>query len=210
MASNMTELACSDMKYFLWMGFIVTRIHCVSYGDVSHFSNSEDIWIFRVNCDKSLTDVLIKPLPVQKSTCLIIRLFNNLENNANESLHLSLPYMIVLIIFITSITLDILTIFSPSITLNLRNIFLIYIQLNFSGPSTALYEPFLKHCTLTNKAIGTLWRALSKPPQRRQGPDLCTLWLLVGTPSAIRPELAFSQAEHSRPYLDVDKYIFDI
>ena len=68
------------------------------------------------------------------------------------------------------------------------------------GPSTAFYEPFLKHCTLTNKAMGTIWRALSKPPQRRQGPDLCPLWLLVGTPSAIRPELAFSRAEHSRPY----------
>ena len=78
------------------------------------------------------------------------------------------------------------------------------------GPSTALYEPFLKHCTLTNKAVGTIWRALSKPPQRRQDPDLCPLWLLVGTPSAIRPELAFSRAEHSRPYLDVAKYIFDI
>ena len=24
------------------------------------------------------------------------------------------------------------------------------------GPSTALYRPFLKHCTLTNKAVGTL------------------------------------------------------
>ena len=51
---------------------------------------------------------------------------------------------------------------------------------------------------------------VSKPPQRRQGPDLCPLWLLVGTPSAIRPELAFSRAEHSRPYLDVAKYILDI
>ena len=40
------------------------------------------------------------------------------------------------------------------------------------GPSAALYRPFLKHCTLTNKAVGTIWRALSKPPQRRQGPDL--------------------------------------
>ena len=76
------------------------------------------------------------------------------------------------------------------------------------GPSTALCKPFLKHCTLTNKAVGTIWRALSKPPQRRQGPDLCPLWLLVGTPSAIRPELAFSRAEHSRPYSDVAKYIF--
>ena len=71
------------------------------------------------------------------------------------------------------------------------------------GPSTALYEHFLKHCTLTNKAVGTIWRALSKPPQRRHGPDLFPLWLLVGTPSAIRPELAFSRAEHSRPYSDV-------
>ena len=50
------------------------------------------------------------------------------------------------------------------------------------GPSTDLYEPFLKHCTLTNKAVGTIWRALSKPPQRRQGPDLWPLWLLVGIP----------------------------
>ena len=76
------------------------------------------------------------------------------------------------------------------------------------GPSTAWYEPFLKHCTLTNKAVGTLWRALSKPPQRRQGPDLCPLWLLVETSSAIIPELAFSRAEHSRPYSDVAKIYF--
>ena len=78
------------------------------------------------------------------------------------------------------------------------------------GPSTALYEPFLKHCTLTNNAVGTIWRALSKPPQRRQGPDFCPLWLLVGTPAAIRPELAFSRAEHSRPYSDVAKYILSL
>ena len=41
------------------------------------------------------------------------------------------------------------------------------------GPFTALYRHFLKHSTLTNKAVGTIWRTLSKPPQRRQGPDLC-------------------------------------
>ena len=45
------------------------------------------------------------------------------------------------------------------------------------GPSTFFYNPFLKYCTLTNKAVGTLWQAVSKPPQRRQGPDLCPLWL---------------------------------
>ena len=55
--------------------------------------------------------------------------------------------------------------------------------------------------------MGTIWRALSKPPQKRQGPDLRPLWLLVGTPSAIRPELAFSRAEHSLPYSDVTIYI---
>ena len=78
------------------------------------------------------------------------------------------------------------------------------------GPSTALYRPFLEHCTLTNKAVWTIWRALSKPPQRRQGPDLRPLWLLVGTPSAIRPELASRQAEHSLPYSDVTIYMFAI
>ena len=29
------------------------------------------------------------------------------------------------------------------------------------GPFTALYRSFLKRCTLTNKKVGTLWRALS-------------------------------------------------
>ena len=78
------------------------------------------------------------------------------------------------------------------------------------GPSTALYRPFLKHCTLTNKAVGAIWRTLSKPPKRRQSPDLRHLWLLVGTRSAIIPELAFSRAEHSLPYSDVTIYIFAI
>ena len=76
------------------------------------------------------------------------------------------------------------------------------------GLFTALYRPFLKHCTLTNKAVGTIRRALSKPPQRRQGPNLRPLWLLVGTPSAIGPELASRRAEHSLPYSDVTIYIF--
>ena len=77
------------------------------------------------------------------------------------------------------------------------------------GPCTALYRPFLKLCTLTNKAVGTIWRDLSKPPQRRQGSDLRPLWLLFGTPSAIIPELAFSRAEHSLPFSDVTIYILN-
>ena len=51
-------------------------------------------------------------------------------------------------------------------------------------PSTALSDLFFKHCTLTNKAMGTIWRTLSKPSQRRQGSDIPPLWLLVGAPSA--------------------------
>ena len=35
------------------MDFIVTFIHWVTYIDVSHFSKSEHIWSFRVNCNKS-------------------------------------------------------------------------------------------------------------------------------------------------------------
>ena len=50
------------------------------------------------------------------------------------------------------------------------------------GPSTALYRSFRKDCIRTNKAVGNVWRVLSKPPQRRQGPDPSPLWLLVGTP----------------------------
>ena len=65
------------------------------------------------------------------------------------------------------------------------------------GPSRALYRSFLKHCTLINKAVGTIWRHLSKPPQRRQGPDPRPLWLLVGTPLVLGPELASRWAEHS-------------
>ena len=76
------------------------------------------------------------------------------------------------------------------------------------GHCITLYRPFLKHWTLTNKAVGTIWRALSKPPQRRQGLDLRPLWLLVGNPSATRPELAFSRTEPSLPFSDVTLYIF--
>ena len=60
------------------------------------------------------------------------------------------------------------------------------------GPPTALCRYFLKHCTLTNRTVGTIWRDLSKPPQRRQCPDPRPLWLLVGTPS-----VRFHFAEHS-------------
>ena len=52
-------------------------------------------------------------------------------------------------------------------------------------PSIALYRSFLKHCTLTNKVTGIIWRDLSKPPQRRQCPYLRPLWLSIGNHSVI-------------------------
>ena len=77
------------------------------------------------------------------------------------------------------------------------------------GPFIALYRSFLKRCTLTNKAVGTMWRALSKHPQRRQGPDPRPLWLLSGTPSAFGPELAYRLCV-AQPTLMDAPYIFDV
>ena len=77
------------------------------------------------------------------------------------------------------------------------------------GPFTALYRLFLKRCTLTNKAAGTIWLALSKPPQRRLGPDPRPLWLLVGTPSAFGPELVYRLRVAQPTLMDVPIY-FDI
>ena len=62
-----------------------------------------------MNCNKCLTDVHVKPLPVQKSICLLMRTFNHPENKGNTSLHPFLSHTIVLIIFIKSITLNIMT-----------------------------------------------------------------------------------------------------
>ena len=78
------------------------------------------------------------------------------------------------------------------------------------GPFTALYRSFLKRCTLIKKAVGTIWRTMSKPPQRRQGPDPRPLWLLVGTPSAFGPELAYRLLLAQLTLMDVPIYIFDI
>ena len=47
-----------------------------------------------------------------------------------------------------------------------------------------------------NKAVVTILRDLSKPPQKNQGLDPRPLWLLVGTPSVLAPELVSRRAEH--------------
>ena len=75
-------------------------------------------------------------------------------------------------------------------------------------PSTALYRSFLKHCILTNKVVGTIWRALCKPPQTRQGPDPRPLWLLVGTPSSFGPELAYRLRVAQPTFMNVPRYFW--
>ena len=71
------------------------------------------------------------------------------------------------------------------------------------------FQVVLKHCTLADKAEGVIWRDLSKPPQRAQGPDPRLIWLLVGTPLVLGPELAYGRAEHCLLWR-MSLYIFDI
>ena len=80
-----------------------------------------------------------------------------------------------------------------------RMIFLVFML----GLFTALYRSFLERCSLTNKAIWTIWQALPKPHQRRQGPDPHPLWLLFMTPSAPRHGLAYSLRSHFKPQSDI-------
>ena len=74
------------------------------------------------------------------------------------------------------------------------------------GPFTALYRSFLKRCTLTNKAVWTIWRTLSKPSQGWQGQDPRPLWLLVGTPSAFGSELAYRLRVAQPTIIDSTRY----
>ena len=78
---------------------------------------------------------------------------------------------------------------------------------SWCDPFTALYRSFLKRCFLTNKAVGTIWRALSKHPQRRQGPDPRPLWLLVGTPSALGHELVYRLRVAQPTLMDVPIFL---
>ena len=51
----------------------------------------------------------VKPLPVHKSLCLLIRPFNHQQNKGNTSLHPPPSLTIVLSIFMNSITLNMMT-----------------------------------------------------------------------------------------------------
>ena len=55
--------------------------------------------------------------------------------------------------------------------------------------SSRTLDRFFKKCYMKDD--------VNVPPRRRQGPDPRPIWLLVGTPLVLRPELAFRRAEHS-------------
>ena len=74
-------------------------------------------------------------------------------------------------------------------------------------PFYSQHRSFLTRCTLTNKAVWTMWRVLSKPTQRRQGPDPRPLLLLVGTPG-FGPELAYRLRETQATLMDVPIYFW--
>ena len=63
---------------------------------------------------------------------------------------------------------------------------------------TALYKSFQEHCTLTNKAVDTIYWDMSKPPRGDKAlilvPSNC---YSLGNPSVIGPDLAHGSAEHS-------------
>ena len=84
-----------------------------------------------------------------------------------------------------------------------------YSELLSKFNAVSFQDTFLKHCTLTNKAVWTIWRALFRSPYRRQGPDPCPLWLKVCTTAAIGPDLVYKLAEQSLPQR-LSLYIFDI
>ena len=56
-------------------------------------------------------------------------------------------------------------------------------------PLFSMYRHSLKHFTLTNKTVGTTRRALSSTEETRY--RALPLWLLVGTPTALRLKLAY-------------------
>ena len=64
------------------------------------------------------------------------------------------------------------------------------------NPFTVQYREILQHCTLTDCSDGTLWRALSKPRQRRQGPDDSSSLEVGRTPRAERLELVSANRAH--------------
>ena len=75
------------------------------------------------------------------------------------------------------------------------------------GPFSTLYRSFLENYTLTNKAVGNIWRDLSKPPHMRSSSS--PLWLFVGTPSALWSCSLTIWAKHSQ-LLGMSWYVFDI
>ena len=75
------------------------------------------------------------------------------------------------------------------------------------GPFTALYRSLLERCTLTNKAVGTIWQVVSKPLQTGY-------WspspLIVSRDSFTLWTWARVQTARSKAYYNGCPYLFSI
>ena len=65
---------------------------------------------------------------------------------------------------------------------------------------------FLKHCTLTNKAVGTTRRALSKHPHICDKARACLLWLIIGNPTTFGPSPVYKLRGTQSALADVTWY----
>ena len=80
--------------------------------------------------------------------------------------------------------------------------FNILLTRSYGGPNQyqeyVLYKIKFSYPLNELKAVGTLWQDLFKPPQRTKETRLWPrpLWLFVGIPTALAPELASRWAEH--------------
>ena len=77
-------------------------------------------------------------------------------------------------------------------------------------PFTALYRSFLKSCTLTNKAVGTIWRALSKPVHAEATGSWSPSPLIVIRDSFSFWTWAYIQTARSTAYFNWGYWIFMI
>ena len=91
----------------------------------------------------------------------------------------------------------------------------LYLRLPFLKPGVSdnIVVQFLVRydCIKCGKSMPVTWLKIGvlrcpDGPWQWQGSDLRRRWFLVGTPSAIRPELASRRAEHSLPFPDVTIY----
>ena len=135
--------------------------------------SSEDDATFRWACDIS-RKVWIRLLRSYMVDTWILHVPNNMKSPFPKCTWHSGGWPYSVIAFIHQTLHKLVTLSGSKIVKRLRRLkhapVIIEITIGLVlGPCTDLY--FRKICTLTYKAMGTVWRDFSTPPQRRQGND---------------------------------------